>query len=168
MMRYELAYRWILYAAATLLVVILQSLILNHISIWGVHPFLPPVLVAITTSLEGRGQAIGYAGVFGLLCDLSMQAPIPCFYTLTFVLITLVTSLIAKKIIMPGFFCSIIVASVGIFVVDLLDTACLAYGNGVTFSSGMNLAGREILISLILVPLVHLLLLKIHRKTAVD
>lgn len=165
MARSELIYRWILYAAATLLAVVIQSFILNHVSIWGVHPFLPPLFVAIITSLEGRKQSVCYAAIFGLLCDLTIQAVIPCFYTLAFVAITLVSALVAKKVIVPGFVCSIIVSALGLFLMDLLNIAFLTSGDGVVVSSAMSLTGREILVSVIFVLLVHPLLLRVHQKT---
>ena len=80
----DMFFKWLYYAGATLLLVLVQSLVLNRIFVWGVHPFLPPLIAAITAMLEGPGEGTAFAGVFGLLCDLTMPGIIPCFYTLAF------------------------------------------------------------------------------------
>ena len=68
----DMFFKWLYYAGATLLLVLVQSLVLNRICVWGVHPFLPPLIAAITAMLEGPGEGAAFAGVFGLLCDLTM------------------------------------------------------------------------------------------------
>ena len=44
----DMFFKWLYYAGATLLLVLVQSLVLNRICVWGVHPFLPPLIAAIT------------------------------------------------------------------------------------------------------------------------
>ena len=52
----DMFFKWLYYAGATLLLVLVQSLVLNRICVWGVHPFLPPLIAAITAMLEGPGE----------------------------------------------------------------------------------------------------------------
>ena len=47
----DMFFKWLYYAGATLLLVLVQSLVLNRICVWGVHPFLPPLIAAITAML---------------------------------------------------------------------------------------------------------------------
>ena len=42
-----LVFKWLVYASATLLFFALQSLVLNHIRVLGLTPFLYPLLPAI-------------------------------------------------------------------------------------------------------------------------
>ena len=42
----DMFFKWLYYAGATLLLVLVQSLVLNRICVWGVHPFLPPLIAA--------------------------------------------------------------------------------------------------------------------------
>ena len=77
----DMFFKWLYYAGAVLLLVLVQSLVLNRISVWAVHPFLPPVIAGIMAMLEGPAEGAVFGGVFGLLCDLTMPGVIPCFYT---------------------------------------------------------------------------------------
>ena len=55
----DMFFKWLYYAGATLLLVLVQSLVLNRICVWGVHPFLPPLIAAITAMLErARGPPL--------------------------------------------------------------------------------------------------------------
>ena len=80
----DMFFKWLYYAGAVLLLVLVQSLVLNRISVWAVHPFLPPVIAGIMAMLEGPAEGAVFGGIFGLLCDLTMPGVIPCFYTLAF------------------------------------------------------------------------------------
>ena len=46
----SLFYRWLFYGLAAALCLIVQSLLLNRLRLWGIHPFLPPVLVAVAAA----------------------------------------------------------------------------------------------------------------------
>ncbi|EKC58850.1 phosphoribosylformylglycinamidine synthase, partial [human gut metagenome] len=83
-----------------------------RICVWGVHPFLPPLIAAITAMLEGPGEGAAFAGVFGLLCDLTMPGIIPCFYTLAFLAAALLAAVIAKRFLSQGFLCAVLCAGI--------------------------------------------------------
>lgn len=74
----DMFFKWLYYAGAVLLLVLVQSLVLNRISVWAVHPFLPPVIAGIMAMLEGPAEGAVFGGIFGLLCDLTMPGVIPC------------------------------------------------------------------------------------------
>ena len=47
MTRRMLTIKWVFYSLWTLLFLLAQQLVLPHIRVWGVHPFLLPVLAAV-------------------------------------------------------------------------------------------------------------------------
>ena len=57
-------FKWLVYALATLLLFSLQSLLLNHIRVLNLLPFLYPVLPAVAAMYEGprRGPVFGLSG----------------------------------------------------------------------------------------------------------
>lgn len=74
----DYALKWLFYSLATLLLVVLQDVILDHIQLWGVHPFLLPLIPALAVMWEGN-EGVIFSLVFGLLTDLTTKGPIPCF-----------------------------------------------------------------------------------------
>lgn len=87
MTRRVILLKWILYCLCALALALLQGLVLVHVRVWGVHPFLLPAIAVIPATLERNEQALLYAVFFGLVCDLlSPVAGLPCFYALAFLL----------------------------------------------------------------------------------
>ena len=56
-------FKWTVYALASLLLFALQSLLLSHIRVMGVTPFLYPILPAAAAMYEGSRREIGRAHV---------------------------------------------------------------------------------------------------------
>lgn len=160
----DMFFKWLYYAGATLLLVLVQSLVLNRICVWGVHPFLPPLIAAITAMLEGPGEGAAFAGVFGLLCDLTMPGIIPCFYTLAFLAAALLAAVIAKRFLSQGFLCAVLCAGLSLLVTDLLLTLLLTFRQGVELTAALSLTGREAAVTVVLSPLVYLLLRSVHNR----
>ena len=63
MTRRMLTIKWVFYSLWTLLFLLVQQLVLPHIRVWGVHPFLLPVLSAVAASFEGKREG----PIFGLV-----------------------------------------------------------------------------------------------------
>ena len=139
----DMFFKWLYYAGAVLLLVLVQSLVLNRISVWAVHPFLPPVIAGIMAMLEGPAEGAVFGGIFGLLCDLTMPGVIPCFYTLAFLAAALPAALV---------------------ITDLLHTVLLTFRQGVELSAALSLTGRELAVTVVLSPLVYLLLRSVHNR----
>ena len=118
----DMFFKWLYYAGAVLLLVLVQSLVLNRISVWAVHPFLPPVIAGIMAMLEGPAEGAVFGGIFGLLCDLTMPGVIPCFYTLAFLAAALPAAMIAKRLLSQGFLCAVLCAALPLVITDLLHT----------------------------------------------
>ena len=160
----DLFFKWLYYAGAVLLLILVQPLILNRISLWAVHPFLPPMIAAIIGMLEGPTEGAVFGGVFGLLCDLTMPGIIPCFYTLAFLAAALLAAVIAKRLLSQGFLCAVLCAGLSLLVTDLLHTLLLTFRQGVELTAALSLTGREAAVTVVLSPLVYLLLRSVHNR----
>ena len=154
----------------------MQSLVLNRISVWAVHPFLPPVIAGIMAMLVGPAEGAVFGGIFGLLCDLTMPGVIPCFYTLAFLAAALPAAMIAKRLLSQGFLCAVLCAALALVnigggaddprlvITDLLHTVLLTFRQGVELSAALSLTGRELAVTVVLSPLVYLLLRSVHNR----
>ena len=160
----NLFYRWLFYGVAAALFLLLQGLVLTRLRVWGVHPFVPPVLVAVAASWEDRQESLCAAAVFGLVCDLLIPSVIPCFYVLSFVLSAFLVGLIATRLMAAGLLCSVVASMLCLLVNSLLSALFLTYRGGVPFSAVVSVAGRELLLTLPLLGLVYLLFRPIHRR----
>ena len=89
MSRRDTIWKWVFYTAGVLLLLLLQGLALDHISLLHVHPYLPPVMVAVLAMFEGAYGGMGVALAMGLLFDLTQPGLIPCFHILVFLLAAL-------------------------------------------------------------------------------
>ena len=100
--RNETIFKWALYAGATAVFFLLQGAVLQRITLWGVIPFVFPILVAVLGMYEGPLPASVYALTVGVLCDLLLPASIPCFYTLIFPAAGLCAALISQSLLPAG------------------------------------------------------------------
>lgn len=166
MTRRDYAVKWLFYSLATLLLVVVQDIILNHISLWGAHPFILPLIAALATMWESN-EGVIFALVFGLLTDLTTKGPIPCFYMLAFFVICAASMLIIKHLIMPGFFCGIVLSVLSIILCDLLQILFLSYNVGISLSAALLLTAKE-LISVVCMPLIYFPFGWLHNRTKTD
>jgi len=160
----SLFYRWLFYGLAAGLCLLVQSLVLNRLRVWGIHPFLPPVLAAAAAAQEDRQEALCAGAVFGLICDLIMSPVIPCFYILTFAATAFLAGWIAKHMIVPGFFCAVVCSLLALLVNGLFHTLFLTYRGISDLPAAVAITGGELLLTLPLIPLVYLLFRPIHRR----
>ena len=95
--RTEIFLKWLLYAAGVFLCCLLHGFVLQYVELLGVMPFLFPMIPAVIAMYEGpfSGTICGIA--VGVLCDLTISAPIPCFYTLVFPAVSLLSGLLSKS-----------------------------------------------------------------------
>lgn len=106
--------KWTVYTLATLLMAALQHLLLDRISLWGVTPFIYPMLPALVASYEGLHRGSKFALVTGILCDLLIAGPFDGFYTVLFTLIGILAALIGENLLSPGWLCGFSVAAMGL------------------------------------------------------
>lgn len=152
------------FAAATLAFLFLQGFVLQFLSLAGAMPFLYPVLVAVLAMWEGPVCGTAYGLVLGVLCDLTIAAPIPCFYTLIFPLAGLFSAVLARSWLPAGFMCSLIVSVLSFFVTDLFFCVVLALSGSAAWGAGMLTFVRETAATILFVPLVYLLFRPVHRR----
>ena len=75
----DTAVKWTAYALACLLLLFGHELTLAHLRVWGIAPFLPPLLPAVLASIIARSVLQP-----GILCSLAVS-------TAAFVLVDLIT-----------------------------------------------------------------------------
>ena len=76
--RRDFVFKWLFYALTALGFVLVQVFGLVHIRIWGVHPFLFPVLVSTVAALESAHESAVFALATGAVLDVTMPGVIPC------------------------------------------------------------------------------------------
>ena len=160
----DLVFKWTSYAIAISVILFLHSLLLGQVKIWGVTPFLPPILLSIIASFENSYAGTLFGLIFGICCDLTLTAPLPCLYTLSFAISALIASFIAKSALQTGFLCSLVVSAVSFCIVDFFLALVLLTGGHATLIAFLFLCIRELLVSLLLLPLLYPALSFLHQR----
>jgi len=166
--RGEIIFKWTLYAAAAALVLFLQTAVLQRIQIWGVIPFLYPLLPALPATYEDPFAGTLFALSTGVFCDLLLPAPIPCLYTLVFPVIGLFCALMAKNLLPAGFLCSAAAAAISFSLTDLVTCLLLWVRGNCTWSAGLSVAIREFCVSLPWILPFTILLRFVYRRTHLE
>lgn len=107
--------KWTVYSLATLLLFGVQFLLLDHVTILSVHPFLYPILPALAAMYEGLRRGSTFALSVGLVCDLLLQGPFPGFYAIVFTLAAILSAQIAEFLLAPGWLCGFVVSFISMF-----------------------------------------------------
>lgn len=160
----DLTIKWAFFSCAALFFIALQQLVLNHLEIWGVHPYLLPMLPAMAVILEGQKESAFFAVGLGLFCDLLSPAVIPCFYTIAFLVCSLLCGLLAGRVIMPGFLCSFVCGALAMVMTNLLQMLFFTFYGSFSFTDALLLMGKELLLSIAAAPLIFLVFRRISRR----
>lgn len=160
--------KWSVYAAATLLLAGLQHLVLDHIVLWNVTPFLYPMLCALVASFEGLQRGSRFSLVTGILCDLIIMGPFDGFYTFVFTLIGVLSGLISENLLSPGWLCGFTVSGMGLGIVNLARLLLYALGGSLRPLLMGRIALVEILITLPMLLVALPVYRAIHDRCAVD
>ena len=107
-------FKWAVYSMATLLLCAMQSMVLNHIRVLGLTPFLYPILPAVVAMFEGAQPGTVFALCFGLACDMLVPEPFPGFLAVIFPVTAVVSAWLAERLLSRGFLCALIVSSLGV------------------------------------------------------
>jgi len=166
--RNETIFKWALYAAAAALCFFVQAFVLQRFTVWGVIPFLYPALAAIPATYEGPVPGTVFALAVGVVCDLLLPEPLPCFYTLVFPLVGLCASLIAQSWLPAGFLCSLAVTALGFVLTGVFHCFLLWTREKAAWEAGAFVCCRELLVSLPLAIPATLLFSAVHRRTHLD
>ena len=160
--RQTAALKWTFYALATLLLCFFKRVLLGSVTVWGVLPFLPPVLLAVVASFEQPKAAVLSGIVFGALCDLVLPASFPCLYTLAFTLAALLTSTVMSSLLQQGFARALVSSVLTFAIVDLFKILFLL-PRGAAVPAMLFLFLRETIISCVLLLPSYPLLRAVHR-----
>lgn len=164
--RSELILRWSVYGGAGLLVCLVQGLVLQRLSLWGVMPFLYPALAAMAAVWEGALPCGAvYALCLGAVCDLALPGSVPCFYTIALPLAAMLAGLLSRGWLSSNLLSALAASALGYLVTGLLHAGVLAVTGHGAFVTAMAVAGKEFLITLPAMPFLYLLLRFLHGRT---
>ena len=159
--------KWTFYALAALLLCFFKRVLLGSVSVWGVLPFLPPVLLAVMASFEQPKAAVLSGIVFGALCDLVLPASLPCLYTLAFTAAALLISTLLSNLLQQGFARALLATVLAFLVTDLLQALALLPRSGMSALLPMlHLFAKETALSCLLLLPSYPLLRAVHRLFA--
>ena len=144
--RQTTALKWTFYALATLLLCFFKRVLLGSVTVWGVLPFLPPVLLAVVASFEQPKAAVLSGIVFGALCDLVLPASFPCLYTLAFTHPAMLTSTVMSSLLQQGFARALVSSVLTFAVADLFQSLAMLT-RGAALPAMLYLFARETLVS---------------------
>ena len=141
--------KWILYALAGLVWAVVPAAELQRFTLWGVIPFLYPLIAAIPATFEGPTAGTVYALATGVFCDLLLPSPIPCFYTLIFPLVGLAAGLLSQSLIPAGYLCSAAAALPAYLLTGVFHCIVLWATGHAAWTAGMSVTLRELCTSLL-------------------
>lgn len=164
--RSELYIRWLLYAAATVLLLFFQGVV-QDLRLLGVLPFLYPALAAVVGMFEGAFAGSVYGLVLGIVCDELLPGSFFCLYTLTFPPAAALAGIMAGSWLPVGFPCALLSSALGLAVVDVFRFAQLLAA-GELCGAAVRVALLELCATLVFLPVVYLVLRWVHRKCEYD
>ena len=148
MAKREVLFKWTAYSLCAAVLLFLRTLIPGILTVWGVLPFLPPILLTCVASLEEMRPAAIFGLIFGVFCDLTLSAPLPCLYTLAFTLSALLTAYLASAVFQNYFLRALSGTVLTFLITDLLCMLALAFSGDTAFLPMLSLAAREMAVSL--------------------
>ena len=141
--------KWVLYALAGLACTVVQAAVLQRFTLWGVIPFLYPLIAALPATFEGPAAGTVYALAAGVLCDLLLPSPIPCFYTLILPLVGLAAGLLSQSLIPAGYLCSAAAALPAYLLTGIFHCIVLWAQGHPVWGAAMSVTLRELCVSLL-------------------
>ena len=163
--RGETILKWALYCAAAALCFFVQGFLLQRVTLWGVIPFLFPVLAAVPATYEGPVFGTAFALGLGVVCDLLLAAPLPCFYTLALPASALCAGLIAKAWLPAGPLCALAAGAAAFVLTDGFHCLLLVLPHRAAWSAAALVAGSETLVTLLFLPVIYPLFWWVHRRS---
>ena len=163
--RNEIIFKWLIYTAATAVCFLAQGAFCQRITLWGVIPFLYPMLAAIPATFEAPVPATVFALCLGVVCDVLLPGAMPCLYTLIFPVVGLCASLLAQSLLPAGMLCSLVVSALAFLLTDLFRCFILAVNGVSPWGTGLSIMLREFLVTAPLLIPVTLLYRTVYRRT---
>ena len=166
--RNETILKWVMYTAVTVLCFLVQEAFLQRFTLWGVIPFIYPLLAAIPAAYEGSVPGTVFALAVGVVCDLVLPGPLPCFYTLIFPVVGLCAALLSRNLLPAGFLCSLAAAAAAFLLTDLFAAVLLWLNGRAAWGAAGFLLLREFCVTAPLTLPVTLLYRAVHRRAHRD
>ena len=160
--------KWVLYALAGLACTVVQAAVLQRFTLWGVIPFLYPLIAALPATFEGPAAGTVYALAAGVLCDLLLPSPIPCFYTLIFPLVGLSAGLLSQSLIPAGYLCSAAASLPAYLLTGGFHCIVLWATGHAAWTAGLSVTLRELCVSLPWSLPMAWLFRKVYRRVHID
>lgn len=160
--------KWVLYALAGLACTVVQAAVLQRFTLWGVIPFLYPLIAALPATFEGPAAGTVYALAAGVLCDLLLPSPIPCFYTLIFPLVGLSAGLLSQSLIPAGYLCSAAASLPAYLLTGVFHCIVLWATGHAAWTAGLSVTLRELCVSLPWSLPMAWLFRKVYRRVHID
>ena len=160
--------KWVLYALAGLACTVVQAAVLQRFTLWGVIPFLYPLIAALPATFEGSAAGTVYALAAGVLCDLLLPSPIPCFYTLIFPLVGLSAGLLSQSLIPAGYLCSAAASLPAYLLTGVFHCIVLWATGHAAWTAGLSVTLRELCVSLPWSLPMAWLFRKVYRRVHID
>lgn len=160
----ESIFKWSLYAGAAALLVLLQTALLQRITLWGVIPFLYPALAAVLGNYENPVPSTIFGLGLGVVCDLLLPGSIPCLYTLTLPLAGLSGSLISRSLLKAGWLCALVSAAAAFLLTDLPRCLLLWAAGKPAWAAGLGVMVREFVVTAPVLLLAVPLFAAVHRR----
>ena len=142
-------FKWTLYTLAGLVWAVVQAAFLQRVTIWGVIPFLYPLIAAHPATFEGPAAGTVYALACGVFCDLLLPSSIPCFYTLILPLVGLAAGLLSQSLIPAGYLCSAAAALPAYLLTGIFHCIVLWAQGHPAWGAAMSVTLRELCASLL-------------------
>lgn len=160
--------KWVLYALAGLACTVVQAAVLQRFTLWGVIPFLYPLIAALPATFEGPAAGTVYALACGVFCDLLLPSPIPCFYTLIFPLVGLSAGLLSQSLIPAGYLCSAAASLPAYLLTGVFHCIVLWATGHAAWTAGLSVTLRELCVSLPWSLPMAWLFRKVYRRVHID
>ena len=160
----EIVFKWLTISFFLALLLFVYDLTFGHLRLLGVSMFLPPLLVAVVASLEETRTGVIFGIVLGFLTDLMVTGLFPCVYTVSFTISALFSSLLAKSVLKPGLLCSFAASVLTFVITDLFNMLALIVKAHSPLLDMLDLAWREMFVSLLLLPACSPLITRLHRR----
>ena len=142
-------FKWTLYTLAGLVWAVVQAAFLQRVTIWGVIPFLYPLIAALPATFDGPAAGTVYALACGVFCDLLLPSSIPCFYTLILPLVGLAAGLLSQSLIPAGYLCSAAAALPAYLLTGIFHCIVLWAQGHPAWGAAMSVTLRELCVSLL-------------------
>ena len=142
-------FKWTLYTLAGLVWAVVQAAFLQRVTIWGVIPFLYPLIAALPATFEGPAAGTVSALACGVFCDLLLPSSLPCFYTLILPLVGLAAGLLSQSLIPAGYLCSAAAALPAYLLTGIFHCIVLWAQGHPAWGAAMSVTLRELCVSLL-------------------